>query len=521
MIRTQTSTARGAVQLSRRGLLGLGLGAGTMFALNACGGTSTAGAGGAGAKTGVITWAWQLPTTWDPVTSSAGSDVQMLALTYDALTALDESGNAVGWLAEKWTYNADGTEVTFTLRPGLTFSDGSPLNADAVARSINRARTEEGSLVAPQMTDIADVKASGEVDVVVSLSDVNYQYPLLFAGKTGMVVNPAVFEKDAGSLATQPAGSGPFTLTSYVENDHAELEKNPSFYLADQILVDRFQLYPQPDPATAVASASSGQYNVVRVPASVKEAAEAAGLEVQVLDSMFVSVLDVNTTKAPFDDPAVVEAMKYGIDRAKIAEVSFFGIGDPNYQPFPKGYVGHNDELDDLYAYDPEKAKQVLADAGLSGGVSGTFSAPSPTPPAVEQIQAQLKEIGIDLTIETVPPTEWTQQVYIEHSKALGYDGFAGRESPVQAFQVLFSSTGLMNPARNDLPELQAQVEKVKRTPTDDPAYPGLVQEATRIAVSHYPNTFLYDAPFVVIRQASVSELQQLPSLRRFEGVSA
>jgi peptide/nickel transport system substrate-binding protein len=522
MIRTQRSTSPRTVQLSRRGLLGIGLGAGTLFALEACGGTTTVGGiGGGGSRTGVITWAWQLPTTWDPMTSSAGSDVQMLALAYDALTALDEAGNAVGWLAEKWTYNADGTQVTFTLRQGLTFSDGSPLDATAVAKSLERSRTDKTSLVAAQLADLKQATAQGERDVVLDLAGTNYQYPLLLAGKTGMVVNPAVFEKDGASLATKAAGSGPFTLTSYVQNDHAELAKNPHFHLADQIEVDRFQLYPQPDPATAVAACASGQYNVVRVPASLITGAQAQGLEVQVLDSMFVTVLDVNTTMAPFDNPAVVEAMKYGIDRSAIKQVANFGVGDVNYQPFPKGYVGHDDSLDGLYSYDPDKARQLLKDAGHPDGVTGTFSAPSPLAPAVEQIQAQLKEVGIDLEIETVPQPQWTQLVYIEHAKALGYDGFAGREAPVQAFQVLFSDTGLMNPARNADPTLQAAVDAIKQTPTDDPSYPGIVQAATKIAVTTYPNTFLYDAPFVVIRQPSVTKLPQLPSLRRFEGISA
>ena len=524
-IRSQRSDSPSPVSLSRRGLLGIGLGAAVVFALDACGGNATSvgagGAGGAAGGSGAITWAWQLPTTWDPVTSSAGSDVQMLALSYDALTALDDSGNAVGWLAERWKHNADGTQVTFTLRKGLKFSDGSPLDATAVAKSINRGRTQKDSLIAPQMADIKDVTAKGDLDVVVTLTDTNYQYPLLFAGKTGMVVNPAVFEKDAGSLATKPAGSGPFRLTSYTQNDHAELVKNPHFYLADQIKVSQFKLYPQPDPATAVASAASGQYNIVRIPASDIEAAQQAGLEVQVLDSMFVTVLDVNAAKAPFDNPAVVQAMKYGIDREKIKEVANFGVGDVNYQPFPKGYVGHNDSLDHLYDHDPAKARKILADAGLSGGVKGTFSVPSPTPPAVELIQAQLKEVGIDLTLETIPATQWTQIVYLDHSKALGYDGFAGRESPVQAFQVLFSGTGLMNPARNDDPELIAQLAKVRSTPTDDPSYPGLLQEATRITVTKFPNTFLYNAPYVVVRQKSVTALRQHPSLRRFEGISA
>ena len=80
---------------------------------------------------------------------------------------------------------------------------------------------------------------------------------------------------------------------------------------------------------------------------------------------MFVSVLDVHTGMKPFDDPAVVEALKFAIDREKIKEVANFGIGDVNYQPFPPGYVGYNPELADIYAYDPDKSKQLLADAGL------------------------------------------------------------------------------------------------------------------------------------------------------------
>src|SRR6478752_4113766 len=292
--------------LNRRTFLGASLGAGLLLALEACGGTSTGGASGTsgGSAGGTLKWAWQLPTTWDPVTSSAGSDVQMLALVYDPITALDEQGNAIPWLAESWTYDKSGKKVTFTLKSGLKFSDGTPIDATAVAKSIERGRTQDGSLIAPQMATIKKVSASGDLDVVVELSEVDYQYPLLFAGKTGMVVNPAVFEKDAASLATQPAGSGPFTVTKYVQNDHASLKKNSNFFAADEVKVAAFDLYPQPDPTTAVASAASGQYNIVRLPSSEIDAAKNAGLEVQVLDSMFVSVLDVNAAKAPFDNPA-------------------------------------------------------------------------------------------------------------------------------------------------------------------------------------------------------------------------
>ncbi|MEU1984565.1 ABC transporter substrate-binding protein [Nocardia sp. NPDC019395] len=518
-LRVQRSDRSAPTTVSRRAMLRLGLGAGALFALGAC---SDAGAGSVGGGgPGTVSWAWQLPTTWDPVTSSAGSDVTMLALAYDALTALDGDGNAVGWLAERWAYNHDGTRVTFTLRPGLKFSDGSPLNAAAVARSIERGRSAPGSLIAPQIADLKTVAAHGELDIVLDLTATNYQYPLLLAGKTGMVVNPAVFEKDAQALATRPAGSGPFTLTSYVDNDHGEMRKNEHFHLADQIGITRFLLYPAADPATVVASVASGQYDVAKIPASGIKAAQASGLEVQVLDSMYVAVLDVNTSKAPFDNPAVVEAMKYGIDREAIKQIANFGIGDVCYQPFPEGYVGFDATLGTAFAYDPARARKILADAGLSGGVRSTLSAAAPIPAAVEQIQAQLGEIGIELEIDPVPRSQWTQVVYINRAKPLGYDGFAGRESPVQAFQVLFSATGLMNPARTSDPELVAQLAKVAATPTDDPSYPATLQEATRLAVTRFPNTFLFEVPSILVRRKSLAPLRPHPSLIRWEGVPA
>ncbi len=501
---------------TRRGFLGLSLAAGLVLTLEACG--TSSGAGGS-AGDGILRWAWQLPTTWDPVTSSAGSDVQMLALAYDPLTALDAQGNAVPWLAESWAYDRAGTTVTFTLRPGLRFSDGSPLDAAAVAASIERGRSQPGSLIAPQMKTIKKVSASGERDVVVELSEVDYQYPLLFAGKTGMVVNPAVFEADVDSLATQPAGSGPFTVTSYVPNDHASMKRNPRFFAADEIKVDAFELYPQQDPATVVAAVQSGQFNVARLGGAQVQQAKDAGLEVQVIDTMFVSVLDVHSQMAPFDDPAVVEALKFAIDREKIKEVAGFGIGEVNYQPFPPGYVGFDPDLGDLYAHDPEKARRILAEAGYTAPVPAVFTSSGASPATVELIQAQLKEVGIEARIETIPATQHTQQVYLEHSRALTFDGFAGRESPVQAFQVLFGAEGLMNPGRQSSPELERQLAKVKRTPTDAPEYAGLLREATRIAVTTFPNTFLQLVPAIVARKG-VSALPTLPSLRRFEGVT-
>ena len=200
------------LDLSRRSLFGAVLGIGALATLQACGGEAEGGSGGAGG--GTVKWAWQMPTTWDPVTSSAGSDVQMLALTYSALTFIDNQGNAQPNLVESWEYAKDGKSVAFTLKEGLVFSDGSPIDAEAVKKSLERGRDADNSLIAAQLADLTDVTADDDLTFTLELAGPNYQYPNLLAGKTGMVVNPAVFESDPDSLATQPAGSGPFVLDS-------------------------------------------------------------------------------------------------------------------------------------------------------------------------------------------------------------------------------------------------------------------------------------------------------------------
>ena len=162
--RVPTKTpATSALNLSRRSLFGAVLGIGALATLQACGGDAEGGSGGDGG--GTVKWAWQMPTTWDPVTSSAGSDVQMLALTYSALTFIDDQGNAQPNLVESWEYAKDGKSVSFTLKEGLVFSDGSPIDAEAVKKSLERGRDADNSLIAAQLADLTNVTADDDLDL--------------------------------------------------------------------------------------------------------------------------------------------------------------------------------------------------------------------------------------------------------------------------------------------------------------------------------------------------------------------
>jgi peptide/nickel transport system substrate-binding protein len=279
-----------------------------------------------------LTWGWALPTSWDPVTSTAGWDTHALALVYDGLTQLDKEGEVVPGLAESWEYSADGTAVTFHLREDAVFSDGSPVTADAVKQNLERGRDQENSTLAGQLRIVTGVDVEDEHTATVHLDQADYQVPNLFAGKTGFIVNPAAFD-DVQSLATQPEGSGPFSLEEYVPNAHANLEKNTKYWNADHIFIDEFSVVPVTDPATIVAGVNSGQWDVALVPPAQVDGAKAAGLEVETIKALTVRALDVNRTVAPFDDQRVAGADRCGLFRSGHAELAAVPRGLRRTQP--------------------------------------------------------------------------------------------------------------------------------------------------------------------------------------------
>ncbi|MGH3253444.1 MAG: ABC transporter substrate-binding protein, partial [Trebonia sp.] len=215
--------------------------------LAACGsstGGSAAGSGSvaaAGGASGTLNWEWELPTSWDPVTSTAGWDMHILGLVYASITTLNPAGTAEPGLASSWKYAADGKSVTFTLRPGLKFSDGSPLTATSVLQNIKRGQTQPNSAVASELSVISKVVVNSPVSLTLDLSQVDYQVPDLLAGKDGMIVNPAYF-KNVAALATKPEGAGPFTLTSYVPDSHSNLVRNATYWDASKIHVANFNV---------------------------------------------------------------------------------------------------------------------------------------------------------------------------------------------------------------------------------------------------------------------------------------
>jgi ABC-type transport system substrate-binding protein len=478
--------------------------------------TAATDAGETPQRGGTLTWGWSLPSTWDPVTSAVGNDSHALTLVYEAVTEQTPDGEAAPGLAESWDYNATGDEITFHLREGLTFSDGTPVDAEAVRKSLLRGRDDEASTVAAQLAVVKDIVVDSPTDVRLVLDQPDYQIPLLLSGKTGMIVSSKAIDTDAAGLATKPVGAGQFVLDNYVPDSQAELSRNPTFWNAEHIYVDKFVLKPTPDPAVAAAGLQTGQFDIVSLPASQVEAVKSAGFPVLTFEVLPVRVLDVNNTVKPFDNPLVTQAISHAIDRQALIDVANFGYGKPLWQPFPEGYVAHAPELDDLYPYDPAKAKELLTEAGYPDGVDINLAIATDADPLAELIQQQLNAVGIRTSLVVQTPGV---NNYVTREHPFVVDQFNARQSPLQALEVLFGEQGLMNLGRNSPPELKTAIDAARALPLDDPAYPAAVQKATAVGVKALPNVFLFSVTRFFAHTDKVKGLVPHVDTWRFEDV--
>jgi peptide/nickel transport system substrate-binding protein len=486
-----------------------------------------AGASGSNAgdtQPSVLRWAFSLPTSWDPVTSRTGNDINTISLAYASLTQVDKDGNVLPSLAESWKYTDDGQNVTFTLRPDLKFSDGTPLNAEAVKAFFERGKTQQDSYLKDQLATVGTISADSDVDVTLHLTSVDYQIPALVAGRTGAITSEKAAEDDVTKLSTWPVGAGPFTITEFVPESHAYFEKNPDYWDADNIHIDKFELSLAPDAATVVAGIQSGSFDVATLPATKIDEAKAAGLSVTVSPSLSVSDVSINENKAPFDDPKVVEAFRYAFDREAFVDAITQGQGSATHQPFPEGTAAFNPAIEDLWSYDPDKAKALLKEAGYGDGeLSIEITAAAFSEQGAEIAQSQLAAIGVNSTISLVPPgsSTWQDKVYVAKDSQLAIDGTIGRETPVQNLLAVYGPQGIMNlSGPNASDEFVAALQKVRETPLDDPSYQSVLQDAVKVGVEQSPSNYLYSTPWIIAASSRVSELNLLPSQFRWEDVT-
>lgn len=369
------------------------------------------------------------PDTLDPA-ATFSSWVQIeLKHIYDTLVWWGPDGNYYPGLADSWEISDDGKTYTFHLRQGVKFHDGTPFNAEAVKYSFDRIGTAKTTIG----KGAAGLMGSYETTEVVDdyTAKVHFKEPFApFLNSASdaflSIVSPTAVEKWGDEeYGRHPVGTGPFIFKEWVAQDHIAVERNPDYNWAPEFFnhsgaanLESITFRYIPDDTTRVASLENGETNFVsRVPELEIERLQ-SNSGIQVISGptpMMPQSLLLNTKRPPLDDVRVRQALLYAVDQELLVETIFGDKTIPAHGPIGPANPFYWAGVEEMYPYDPEKATQLLTEAGWTPGSDGVlvnkdgkrleFLLLQPGGPALtlrgwEFVQAQLREIGADVKIE-------------------------------------------------------------------------------------------------------------------------
>lgn len=298
----------------------------------------------------------------------------------------------------------DGLSYTFTLREGVTFASGNPMTAADVVDSLSAA--EGPASLSTAIAAPVAVTAPDDLTVVVTLETPNTQLLWHLANRPGLVFESAY----AGDLASTTNGTGPFVLEQWKQGDSVTFTANPDYW-GDAPAIETVVWRYITDPNASVNAALEGDLDVLApVSSSMVEQFSGTDFTIDHAASTDVFTLGFNTAKAPLDDPRVRQALSMAIDGDSIV-AAFYGDGKVLGGPITDIEPAYED-LTDINAYDPDAARALLADAGVSG-LALTVTIPNFYPTdAINQVVTQFEEIGVTLQVDPVEFSTWLSDVY-------------------------------------------------------------------------------------------------------------
>jgi peptide/nickel transport system substrate-binding protein len=452
--------------------------------LSACGDSSGGGSGsGGGDNTLVIAMtASDIPLLDTGLAQGQGYEGLRFVANqlYDGLTKFDlTDGDAIPQiepdLAESWEANSDLTSWTFKLRQGVTFHDGTPWNADAAIFNLERYVDTGTDHYYPDLNaqaglSVSGIKSFSKIDDSTIQIDTNGPWSYLPVDlATVYFASPAAVQKLGNEgFGEAPVGTGPFTFESVVRGQQLTMDANPDYWNG-QPSVDKVILRPIPDATARVAALRSGEVNWIEVPPP-DDVSSLEGEDYQVLTNSYDHVWPwvYNTTKPPFDDPEVRTALNWAIDRDSLVTDILQDTAEPALGYAPKANTAYRPE-NDVYGYDPDKAKQMLADAGYPDGFTMTLSYPTSGSgnmipgPMNTALQADLAKVGVKVELK---PIEWASMLTDYFAGKIPDDANAINIS--LSFQqegfwsMWFASDSTINAGKYSNPEVDALLTQAK-----------------------------------------------------------
>ena len=452
------------------------------------------------------------PTSMDPGQLTDINSMRVLSSVYDTLVRFkEESFTQEPGLATSWTISPDGITYTFKLRQGVKFHDGSPFNAEAVKFTYDRLLDPKHPYANTGPFPFASFYYGVIKQVsVVDTSTVRFTLkkpfsPLLnnLTLNTGRIVSPAAVKKWGKEFASHPGGTGPFKFVSWQKNVRIVLEANAGYWDGAPKL-DRLIFRPLVEEQTRVTELMSGGVDfIVDVPPdNVDQIKKDARFTYYEQPGPHIWWVTLNTQKKPLSDVRVRRAVNIAINKEAIAKDVLKGTATAASGPIPPAITWAFTDQVTKYAYDPEKAKKLLTEAGYPNGFSAVFWIPESgsgmqSPKTMAQaIQADLQAVGIKVSIQTY---EWGAYLN-KYSKGFGQVADMGAMSfmldpgdPAPMLSLVIDGKGGFNGGAYKNADVDRLLDEATRV-TDLNKRGDLYRQATKIIVDDAPWVFIDNA---------------------------
>jgi len=439
------------------------------------------------------------PPNLDPTAGAAAAiDEVVYANIFEGLTRFGPDGAVLPALAESWDVSEDGRTYTFHLHTGVTFHDGTTFDAEDVKFSLDRARAEDSANAQKALfAGIDTVEVIDPATVKVTLKDADGSFPFNMAWGDAVIVAP----ESVAEAATNPVGTGPFKFGEWAQGDHITISRYDGYW-GTPVALSKATFRFISDPTAAFAAMMAGDVDAFPnfpAPETLAQFSTDPRFKVIVGSTEGETILAMNNRQPPLDNVKVREAIAHAIDRQDIIDGAMFGYGTPigtHFAPHNPDYV----DLAGLSAYDPEKSKALLAEAGVSD-LTLRLALPPPTYArrGGEIIAAQLAAVGIRTEITNLEWAQWLEQVFKGHDFDL----------------TIVSHTEPMDIniyARPDYyfgygkPDFVALMETLTKT-TDPAARSDLLKQAQEMIAKDYVNAYLFQLAKTGVANARIEGL--------------
>jgi peptide/nickel transport system substrate-binding protein len=403
------------------------------------------------------------PSTLDPQVADDGNERAVNDNIYETLIARDpKTMELVPGLAESWD-QVDDVTWELKLRQGIQFHNGEPFNAEAAAFSINRVVNPD--LKSEQISYYATIKEAKAMDENTIQVVTDGPDPTVPARLYWLKMVPPKHAADA-DFGTTPVGTGPYKFVEWVRDDHIALEANPDYW-GDPPTIAKATIRPIKEEVTRLAALKAGEVDLVRglIPeyvAEVPKVASTPGLE--------FPWIRLNSLTGPLTNQQLRLAINYAINKEELAQSLYSGYAVPaEGQLLTPGHFGFNPNVK-TYPYDPDKAKELITEAGYAGeelefiGEAGRWLKDKEL---IEAVAGQLRDVGLNVKVNIVEWSAWLDLLFAGADKAPTMQ-FSSHDNALldadRTMSALYHSTGSQTAYSN--PEVDKLIDDA-RTETD------------------------------------------------------